>query len=164
MRSRTTRALPESRSCSTRTRCGRETSPRSRVTIDRAGRRRSCSCANASPRDINATLGRATKSDYTLEVESAGLDRPLLRPGDYERFAGSAVRDRDLAARSTAARRIAACCAACAARTSCLETERANCRCRSRRSNRRTWSTTRAPILQRDKLERKQRHGNENGN
>ena len=28
---------------------------------------------------------------YTLEVESPGLDRPLLRPGDYERF-----RDRDV--------------------------------------------------------------------
>jgi ribosome maturation factor RimP len=25
---------------------------------------------------------------YTLEVESAGLNRPLTKPGDYERFAG----------------------------------------------------------------------------
>jgi ribosome maturation factor RimP len=29
---------------------------------------------------------------YTLEVESAGLDRPLLRRGDYERFAGERAR------------------------------------------------------------------------
>ncbi|MGH7728715.1 MAG: ribosome maturation factor RimP [Vulcanimicrobiaceae bacterium] len=31
---------------------------------------------------------------YSLEVESAGLERPLLRPADYERFRGSAVRIR----------------------------------------------------------------------
>ena len=29
---------------------------------------------------------------YVLEVSSPGLDRPLLRPRDYERFQGSAVR------------------------------------------------------------------------
>ncbi len=29
---------------------------------------------------------------YSLEVESAGLNRPLLRPGDYERFSGQAVK------------------------------------------------------------------------
>ena len=29
---------------------------------------------------------------YSLEVESAGLERPLTKPGDYERFAGKAVR------------------------------------------------------------------------
>lgn len=29
---------------------------------------------------------------YTLEVESPGLDRPLLRPTDYERFKGQPVR------------------------------------------------------------------------
>jgi ribosome maturation factor RimP len=29
---------------------------------------------------------------YTLEVESPGLDRPLLRPADYTRFRGRAVR------------------------------------------------------------------------
>ena len=27
-------------------------------------------------------------SGYTLEVSSPGIDRPLTRPGDYERFAG----------------------------------------------------------------------------
>ena len=29
---------------------------------------------------------------YTLEVSSPGLDRPLLRPADYERFAGKLAR------------------------------------------------------------------------
>jgi ribosome maturation factor RimP len=29
---------------------------------------------------------------YSLDVESAGLNRPLVRPDDYERFAGSRVR------------------------------------------------------------------------
>lgn len=29
---------------------------------------------------------------YTLEVSSPGLDRPLYRPADYERFAGRRVR------------------------------------------------------------------------
>ena len=29
---------------------------------------------------------------YTLEVESAGLDRPLVKPGDYERFSGREVK------------------------------------------------------------------------
>ncbi len=29
---------------------------------------------------------------YTLEVESAGVDRPLVKPSDYERFAGQNVK------------------------------------------------------------------------
>jgi ribosome maturation factor RimP len=29
---------------------------------------------------------------YTLEVESAGIDRPLFKPADYERFTGNNVR------------------------------------------------------------------------
>lgn len=29
---------------------------------------------------------------YTLEVESAGLNRPLTKPGDYERFSGRDVK------------------------------------------------------------------------
>ena len=31
-------------------------------------------------------------SSYTLEVSSPGLDRKLVKPSDYERFAGSRVR------------------------------------------------------------------------
>ena len=29
---------------------------------------------------------------YTLEISSPGLDRPLARPGDFERFAGSQIK------------------------------------------------------------------------
>lgn len=36
---------------------------------------------------INARLENYVET-YTLEVESAGLNRPLTKPGDYERFSG----------------------------------------------------------------------------
>jgi ribosome maturation factor RimP len=47
-------------------------------------------CGRISSR-INAALD-AFSDGYTLEVRSAGLDRPLLRPADYERFIGKNVR------------------------------------------------------------------------
>ncbi|MDQ2680943.1 MAG: hypothetical protein M3Y21_07980 [Candidatus Eremiobacteraeota bacterium] len=40
---------------------------------------------------LNAKL-EDSDDPYTLEVESAGLSRPLTRPGDYERFKGKAVK------------------------------------------------------------------------
>ena len=40
---------------------------------------------------INRALD-AFETPYTLGVESAGLDRPLVRPADYERFRDRAVR------------------------------------------------------------------------
>lgn len=40
---------------------------------------------------LNAML-ESEPDAYTLEVESPGLDRPLLRPADYERFRDRAVR------------------------------------------------------------------------
>jgi ribosome maturation factor RimP len=40
---------------------------------------------------INVGLDAFTEP-YTLEVESAGLNRPLVKPSDYERFAGENVR------------------------------------------------------------------------
>lgn len=42
-------------------------------------------------RHLNAELDRET-DPYTLEVESAGLDRPLLHPADYQRFLGKPIR------------------------------------------------------------------------
>jgi ribosome maturation factor RimP len=60
------------------------------VTIDRPGGADLALCERVASR-INASLG-ALDAAYALEVESAGLDRPLLRPGDYERFAGERVR------------------------------------------------------------------------
>ncbi len=44
---------------------------------------------------VAARLNRALdafEAPYTLEVESAGLDRPLVKPADYERFRDRAVR------------------------------------------------------------------------
>lgn len=44
---------------------------------------------------IAARINRALEpfeAPYTLSVESAGLDRPLVRPADYERFRDRAVR------------------------------------------------------------------------
>ncbi len=61
-----------------------------RVTIDAAGGADLALCERLAAR-INASLG-GVSADYSLEVESAGLDRPLVRPKDYERFAGERVR------------------------------------------------------------------------
>lgn len=61
-----------------------------RVTIDRTGGVDLALCERIAAR-INATLEPLDES-YTLEVESAGLDRPLTRPADYERFAGQSAR------------------------------------------------------------------------
>jgi ribosome maturation factor RimP len=46
-------------------------------------------CANVS-RDLSAMLDvdDVVPSQYTLEVSSPGLDRPLRRAEDYQRFAG----------------------------------------------------------------------------
>jgi ribosome maturation factor RimP len=61
-----------------------------RVTIDRPGGVDVTLCERVAAR-INAQLDRFDAL-YTLEVESAGLERPLVRPADYERFRGSRVR------------------------------------------------------------------------
>jgi ribosome maturation factor RimP len=46
-------------------------------------------CATVS-RDLSAVLDvdDVVPTAYVLEVSSPGLDRPLMRAGDYERFAG----------------------------------------------------------------------------
>lgn len=56
------------------------------VTVDREGGIDLGTCERIAAR-INAALD-AFPEPYTLEVESAGLNRPLTKPGDYERFAG----------------------------------------------------------------------------
>jgi len=50
-------------------------------------------CAEIS-RSVSALLDVADPiaSAYTLEVSSPGIDRPLVRPEDYERFAGFEAR------------------------------------------------------------------------
>lgn len=46
-------------------------------------------CATVS-RAVNGMLEEAPEApeDYILEVSSPGVERPLVRPGDYRRFAG----------------------------------------------------------------------------
>ena len=60
------------------------------VTIDRPGGVDVSLCERVASR-INASL-EPFDASYTLEVESAGLERPLVRPADYDRFAGKRVR------------------------------------------------------------------------
>jgi ribosome maturation factor RimP len=60
------------------------------VMIDRPGGADLVLCERVAAR-INASLV-GLDGAFTLEVESAGLDRPLVRPGDYDRFAGQRVR------------------------------------------------------------------------
>jgi ribosome maturation factor RimP len=60
------------------------------VTIDRFGGADLALCERVATR-LNAQLA-TIDAGYTLQVESAGLERPLVRAGDYERFAGERVR------------------------------------------------------------------------
>jgi ribosome maturation factor RimP len=60
------------------------------VTVDREGGVDIGTCERIAAR-INAALD-AFDDLYTLEVESAGLNRPLTKPSDYDRFAGRDVK------------------------------------------------------------------------
>jgi ribosome maturation factor RimP len=61
-----------------------------RLVIDKPGGVDVATCERISRR-LNAALDGYPEL-YTLSVESAGLERPLLRPADYERFIGSNVK------------------------------------------------------------------------
>ena len=61
-----------------------------RVTIDKEGGVDLATCERIAAR-INDALEEFA-DPYSLEVESAGLERPLVRPNDYERFAGKRAR------------------------------------------------------------------------
>ncbi len=56
------------------------------VMVDREGGVDIATCERIAAR-INVALD-AFPDAYTLEVSSAGVDRPLVRPADYDRFAG----------------------------------------------------------------------------
>ena len=60
------------------------------VTIDRPGGVDLALCERVAAR-INSNLA-GIDGAYALEVESAGLDRPLVRGADYDRFAGERAR------------------------------------------------------------------------
>jgi ribosome maturation factor RimP len=57
------------------------------VMVDREGGVDIATCERIAAR-INAALDAFPDTMYTLEVSSAGVDRPLVRPADYDRFAG----------------------------------------------------------------------------
>ena len=63
-----------------------------RVYIDKAGGVDILDCENVS-RKLSDLLDEADpiEGSYTLEVSSAGAERPLKRPGDFEKFMGSPV-------------------------------------------------------------------------
>ena len=63
-----------------------------RVYIDREGGVSIDDCEAVS-RPLSDLLDEADpiEGSYTFEVSSAGADRPLKRPGDFERFMGSPV-------------------------------------------------------------------------
>jgi len=60
------------------------------VTVDKEGGVDVAVCERVTAR-INHAL-EAFPEPYTLEVESAGLNRPLVKPADYDRFAGQNVK------------------------------------------------------------------------
>jgi ribosome maturation factor RimP len=64
-----------------------------RLFIDKPGGVTHEDCAFVS-RELGTILDveDAIPGSYTLEVSSPGLDRRLMKPSDYERFAGSRVR------------------------------------------------------------------------
>ena len=63
-----------------------------RVYIDKDGGVDILDCENVS-RKLSDLLDEADpiEGSYTLEVSSAGAERPLKRPSDYEKFMGSPV-------------------------------------------------------------------------
>lgn len=63
-----------------------------RIYIDKDGGVDILDCEKVS-RALSDQLDEADpiEGSYTLEVSSAGAERPLKRPGDYERFMGSPV-------------------------------------------------------------------------
>ncbi len=56
------------------------------VMVDREGGVDIATCERIAAR-INVALD-AFSDEYTLEVSSAGVDRPLTKPADYDRFGG----------------------------------------------------------------------------
>jgi ribosome maturation factor RimP len=60
------------------------------VTVDREGGVDIATCERIAAR-INGAL-EAFPDLYTLEIESAGLNRPLTKPSDYDRFSGRDVK------------------------------------------------------------------------
>ncbi len=60
------------------------------LTVDRPGVPVDLAFCERVAARLNAVL-ESESDPYTLEVESAGLERPLLKPADYDRFRDRAV-------------------------------------------------------------------------
>jgi len=69
-----------------------------RIFIDKPGGVVLDDCATVS-REVGAILEieDLIKSSYRLEVSSPGLDRPLKKPADFERFSGQKIKLKTLA-------------------------------------------------------------------
>jgi ribosome maturation factor RimP len=61
------------------------------VMVDKAGGVDIGTCEGIAAQ-INRALDAFPETMYTLEVSSAGLSRPLMKPEDYDRFAGKAAK------------------------------------------------------------------------
>jgi ribosome maturation factor RimP len=61
------------------------------VTVDKTGGVDIGTCEGIAAQ-INRALDAFPETMYTLEVSSAGLSRPLVKPEDYDRFAGKAAK------------------------------------------------------------------------
>ena len=68
-----------------------------RIYIDKPGGVNLDNCATVS-REVGAILEveDTIRTSYRLEVSSPGLDRPLKKPADFERFAGQKVKVKTL--------------------------------------------------------------------
>lgn len=67
-----------------------------RVTVDREGDSVTLDEIASASEEISRALDREDpiEGSYTLEVASPGIERPLLRPADYERFESKQIRVR----------------------------------------------------------------------
>lgn len=67
------------------------------IYVDKPGGITLDDCVNVS-REVSAILEieDPIRSAYRLEVSSPGLDRPLMKPADFERFAGKQVKVKTL--------------------------------------------------------------------
>jgi len=131
---------------------------RLRVTIDRPGGADLKLCERVAAR-INASLA-GLESVYALEVESAGLDRPLVRRDDYKRFAGQSVRIvTSLSVNGGKTHR--GTLRGLRGETVVVETERGELLLPLAAIRTANLEFDPRPDLQRDKLKRKQRHGND---
>ncbi len=70
-----------------------------RVYIDHPGRPVTLEDCEAASREISALLdvNDPISGNYTLEVSSPGIDRPIFAPSQYQRFIGEVLRVQSLA-------------------------------------------------------------------